>query len=555
METTRTIARWVRLSGSDEEMQALEYVRGLLDAYGLQTEVILHDAYISLPGPASISLADGTSLRCITHSFASPTGAEGLTGEVVACGPGELEQARGKIVLRTGLAMPESVREAEAAGAIAQIYINGPLTHEMIVSPVWGSPDRQRRSLLPHTPVVSVDDEVGARLRDAVARGESRVRIDAQVDTGWRKTPILLASLPGTESQDFVLFSGHLDSWHYGAMDNGSANAAMIEVARLMSLNRDRLRRGLRLAFWSGHSHGRYSGSAWYADTYWLDLHEHCVAHVNVDSLGGQGASVISEGIAMASTRQLGAEVIGQITGEEFRGSRVGRSGDQSFVGLGVPSLWMSLSEQPASHDATSEAFSQLVGGSRGGGLGWWWHTTEDTADKIDPDLLLRDTRIYVAAIARLLSARLLPLSATAEAREVLGFLQKRQGEVGGRLDLSPALDRAEALLHEAERLDAWTREYGDQADGEQAQQFNTTLVTLLRALIPLNYTAAGPFDHDPALSMPPLPLLAGTRELGALPPDSDEAKFLKVSLVRGLNRVVYTLDEALKAVREAPIS
>src|SRR5438309_1113846 len=154
METTRTIAHWVRLSGSEDEMRAVEYVRALLDGYGLETEVIMHDAYISLPGDASIVLSDGTSLRCITHSFGAPTDREGLSGEVVDCAASGLETSGGKIALLDGLAMPGRVQEGEAARAIAQIYVNGPLTHEMIVSPVWGSPDSENRAQLPHTPVL-----------------------------------------------------------------------------------------------------------------------------------------------------------------------------------------------------------------------------------------------------------------------------------------------------------------------------------------------------------------------------------------------------------------
>jgi hypothetical protein len=436
LETTRTIAQWVRLSGSEDERRAIEYVRGLLDGYGLETEILMHDAYISLPGEASIGLSDGTSLRCITHSFGASTDREGLAGEVVDCATGELKTARDKIALLDGLAMPGRVQEGEAVGAIAQIYINGPLTHDMIVSPVWGSPDPENRAQLPRTPVLSVNDEGGAALRAAIERGDTDIRVHADVHTGWRQTPILVASLTVPTSDDFVLLSGHIDSWYYGAMDNGSANATMIEVARVMAGRRETLRRGLRLAFWSGHSHGRYSGSAWYADNYWFDLHRHCIAHVNVDSLGGQGATVLSEAIASASTRELGAEVIEEIAGTEFHGGRVGRSGDQSFVGHGIPSLWMTLSEQPPSQDPTSVAFGQLVGAGRTGGLGWWWHTTEDTIDHMDPDLLLRDARIYLAGVARLLCSKLLPLNAAAEASELRDDLRRLQDECGERFDL-----------------------------------------------------------------------------------------------------------------------
>ena len=81
-----------------------------------------------------------------------------------------------------------------------------------------------------------------------------------------------------------MLFSGHIDSWHRGAMDNGSANALMLEVLRVLLPQREMLRRSIRLAFWSGHSHGRYAGSTWYADNFWEELHENCVLHLNADS-------------------------------------------------------------------------------------------------------------------------------------------------------------------------------------------------------------------------------------------------------------------------------
>jgi hypothetical protein len=550
METTRTIAQWVRLSGSEDEMRAIEYVRALLDGYGLQTEVIMHDAYISLPGNASIVLSDGTSLACITHSFGASTDGEGLTGEIVACGADGLESASGKIALLDGLAMPGRVQEGEAAGAIAQIYVNGPVTHEMIVSPVWGSPDPEKRAQLPRTPVVSVTDEGGGAIRAAIGQGESHIRVHAQVETGWRQTPILIASLTVPTTDDFVLFSGHLDSWYHGAMDNGSANAAMIEVARIMATRRETLRRGLRLAFWSGHSHGRYSGSAWYADNYWFDLHRHCVAHVNVDSLGGQGATVLSAAIASASTRELGTEVIKEIAGTEFHGGRVGRSGDQSFVGPGVPSLWMTLSEQPPSDDSTSVAFGQLVGTGRTGGLGWWWHTTEDTIDKIDPDLLLRDAQIYLGGVARLLCSKLLPLDAAAEAQELLDMLKQRGDECGAQFDLSPAIAIAEKLVRETERLNAWSRAHGESADDAHCSLYNHMVMGVIRSLLPINYTASGPFDHDPALTMPHLPLLSAASGLRALLSDSDDGRFLRVRLVRARNQVVHALEGAVEVLQ-----
>lgn len=549
MEITQGIARWVRLSGSPEELEAARWLQGVLDGYGLATELLLHDAYISIPGRAHLELQDGTRLACITHSFAAATPPAGLEGELVDCsGAGaDLTGAVGKVALFGGLAMSGRCHAAEAQGVVAQIYDNGPITHEMIVSTVWGSPTPEDLAHLPRTPVVSVTQENAGRLREELAGGQTMIRVVAEVDTGWRKTPILLGRLEG-RTPDFVLFSGHLDSWHYGAMDNGSANATMVEVARVLAGHRQDLERGLLLAFWSGHSHGRYSGSAWFADHQWSELRAHCVAHVNVDSVGGQGATVLSEGIASASLRHLGAEVIASLTGAEYRGSRVGRAGDQSFLGLGIPSLWMELSEQPPSSDPTAEAFAQLVGGSRSGGLGWWWHTTEDTVEKLDPQLLLRDARVYAAAIGLLAGSAPLPLSVLAEAEEMAVLLGELAQAAGGSFDLDPCTSRVAALVETCRQLE----ELRPQSPASRARvsAYDRAVREALQALLPLNYTSGGAFRPDRALVVPPLPLLQPVRTAAALDPDGDELKFLQVDLVRRRNQAVAALDAALEAVR-----
>jgi hypothetical protein len=210
----------------------------------------------------------------------------------------------------------------------------------------------------------------------------------------------------------------------------------------------------------------------------------------------------------------------------------------------------MTLSEQPPTGDATSVAFGQLVGAGRTGGLGWWWHTTEDTIDRVDPDLLLRDARIYLVGVARLLCSKLLPLNAAAEARELLDDLRRLQDECGDGFDLSPAIERARELVRKTERLDAWAQVQGEHADDRRCALYNGLVMGVIRSLLPINYTASGAFEHDPALTMPRLPLLSATSELGALPPDSDDARFLRVRLVRARNQVVYALERALEEMR-----
>jgi hypothetical protein len=192
--------------------------------------------------------------------------------------------------------------------------------------------------------------------------------------------------MPNPEAP-FVIFSGHHDTWYYGVMDNGGANATMLEVARLLATERGQWRRGLRLCFWSGHSRGRYAGSTWCADNHWAELARRYVAHVNVDSAGAKGNTVLADAPTSAELSALGGEAVASRGGQTLDRQCMGRAGDQSFWGIGIPSMFMGMGEQPAS--TTFNPRAGLAGGGRkGAGFGWWWHAPDDTLDKMDRELL-----------------------------------------------------------------------------------------------------------------------------------------------------------------------
>jgi N-acetylated-alpha-linked acidic dipeptidase len=71
-----------------------------------------------------------------------------------------------------------------------------------------------------------------------------------------------------------------------GVGDNATGDATLLEVANVLWQQRS-----VRIAWWPGHSTGRYAGSTWYADTFALDLSENCVAHINCDNPGCRRAT------------------------------------------------------------------------------------------------------------------------------------------------------------------------------------------------------------------------------------------------------------------------
>lgn len=542
---TAAIATEERLSGSAGEKRAFDRLNALLGEGGFHTRLLPHEAYISLPRSASIEIA-GETLPAITHSFS--TGTAGTTARVVDLGweAPVKGHAEGAITVSDGIAMHGLVSRNQRAGALGQIFVCGDVTHEMCVSAVWGSPGPDDLHLLPASPIVSVTGDVGRRIRSLLAKGATDLKLVTEVDTGWKKLHILVADLfpegaDGQEDRDapFVLFSGHLDSWHVGAMDNGSANATMVAVGLELAKQRGALRRGLRLAFWSGHSHGRYAGSAWYVDQHHHELSTRCLAHVNIDSVGGKGASVLGEAVAMASTLECGAEAIRTISGQEFEGGAVPRAGDQSLVQLGTPSLFMSLSEHPPSDTITARAFGGLVAGSKTGGLGWWWHTTEDTLDKLDVDLLERDARIYARALSALLCDPVMPIRPDNQAESVLERLRELQTHSAAWIDLGATLSLAQQAVDAMRDLQSRRRARGEETAAQAA-----AIVDAMRPLVELRHAASGPYKHDPAAPLKPIPVLGLAWDLAGM--DDTQRRFALVTLKRRCNYVEDRLRTAI---------
>src|SRR5690606_3434138 len=125
----------------------------------------------------------------------SPLG--GLTARLIDVGSGSDAEfygkdVAGKIVIVDGVAGPAVARRATAAGALGQLHVSPhEHTHEMCISPVWGSPTEQTAGKLPNTVVVSTPKDSGAAIRAQLAADpDYTVTLHAEVDTGWRKTPI-----------------------------------------------------------------------------------------------------------------------------------------------------------------------------------------------------------------------------------------------------------------------------------------------------------------------------------------------------------------------------
>jgi hypothetical protein len=251
---------------------------------------------------------------------------------------------------------------------------------------------------------------------------------------------------------------------------------------------------------------------------------------------------VLSQAATMAETYQFGRTVMAETVGAALDYRRISRSSDQSFWGHGIPTLFAALSEQAPDNSPTGAALAQLVGGGpKSGGLGWWWHTTEDTLNKISPENLRRDAGIYAEAMWRLCTLDRLPFDPAAAAEEITQAIGHYHDQAAGAIDLASTRDLARDLA---------TAIRGAAIETCPPEQANELILDLSRILIPVNYTRSGPFDQDLALASPPVPGLADTALLAQLPPSSDAFYFLHTRLMRQRNRVEHALREAERLLR-----
>jgi hypothetical protein len=226
---------------------------------------------------------------------------------------------------------------------------------------------------------------------------------------------------------------------------------------------------------------------------------------------------------------------------EKIEAIRSNRYNDESFWGIGLPSLTLYPAIPLGHADRAKDA-----GGSA---YGYWWHTVEDSLDKADRELLVRDTRLYLAVLWPLLARERLPFDFVPVARQMRARIETLARGAGEHWDFGPTLRRIAAFEDAAAALQLRSAA----TTGEPAARFNATSMAISRALNPALYTCAGPYRHDPALMLPLFPCLRDAAHLGAVDPASDRAGFLKVGLLRESNRVHRALDRATAAAREGP--
>jgi len=549
----------VRESGTADEATAARYITDRLAALGIPVTVHMPELYISNPVKAELSVTTGGATRTLharPPAMARSTGDDAVSGEIVyvpskyaggtaslfdlpdaARGGGADDPVRGRIVLTEGFSMPAAVGAFERRGAVGEIFIHpGKNVHEGICTSIWGAPTADTLGRKPAVPVCCISHPDGDALVADLARGPVRAAMKTWLREGWMRCPLPVVEIRGRQDPDeFLLVHGHYDSWYEGIGDNATGDAALLELARVLWGVRDRLKRSVRIAWWPGHSTGRYAGSTWYADTFAAEIDEHCIAQLDIDSPGCEGATAYEEVMWMAEADALCRTAIHDALGLPSQRVRPLRAGDYSFNQIGPTGLYMLLSNIPIEERKRRGYYA--VGGC-GGNIAW--HTPDDLMPVADLDILRRDLAVYLTTIVRILNAPLHPFDYAAAVDEIRAAAGRYHEAAAGVVDFAPLLADLEALAAACRTWQASAEARAVTADDAERRRLNGVLRRVARLLVPLNYARGERFDHDPALKFGPVPRLEATTSLATAP--AELRPFIAVGLVRELNKVRATL-------------
>jgi N-acetylated-alpha-linked acidic dipeptidase len=557
VETFATMPRWQ----PHDVNQAADVIVSRLRGVGIPVEVHQPELYLSIPYAASVTAGDITyRAKAPSSSLSLPDGRtaplislqtnaralrsynrdmQTLFGGSIASIEEAKRRVDGNIVVMRGFGNPALANLIEEWGGCGLIAVNPDVDiHWGTCTTIWGCPDLQDAVRRPRIPVAAVSDPDGQKLM-ALAGTGARATIRTDLAESWFAQKIPVVTIPGAEEPDtFVLVHGHYDSWDVGVGDNATGDAALLELARVLWAHRALLKRSVKIAWWPGHSTGRYAGSTWFGDAFALELDRHCLAQLNCDSPGCRWAASFHDTRAFSECAALAVGAIRDIVPDAAIAThRPPRAGDYSFNNIGLPSLFMLSSTMP---DALRKEKGYYDVSGCGGNIAW--HTEKDTLEIADREMLLRDIRIYLLAVLRIANAAVLPFDWVATCDEFLGTIATYQAASGGTADLSAARAATEALKTALLRLGS-----------VHVARRNAVLMKLARVLVPVNYTKESRFRHDPAYTVPPLPTLAVAAELPSFT-DRHRRNCAKVELMRGLNRFLAALDEARRMVEAVAV-
>jgi hypothetical protein len=458
------ISRHHRIQASPGMRDAVNYAVETLKSYGLRAETRAYpangrdyswsslmfkewscaDAELRLVEPEDqarfLARYSESKLSLIQRSLPTPKG--GVTAEVVALDKGEEPQdyrgldVSGKMVLTDGDVARVKELAVDGRGALAIVYYGtwvrepnlpeGTLDDALKYTSFWWGGEEKPCFGFVLTP------RTGRWLRDLIEKSKAPVRLHATVDSNLYEGSVedAVATIPGETNEEVVVVA-HICHPQPSANDNASGSAAAMEAARALSKlikagDLPKPRRTIRFTLVPEMA-GSY---AWLAEN--EKVIPDIVAALNLDMVG-ENQDVCGSPLVVERTPEATPSYVNSLM-EAIYGEVKGETGN---LGGSAKYPLFRHAVAPFSGGSDHYVYSDPTVGVPCPMLIQWpdkfWHTSYDTLDKVDPEMLRKValmTATYAYFIADAGPGEAIWLASETAVREKASLTSRMQGEV-----------------------------------------------------------------------------------------------------------------------------
>jgi len=427
LDNIRGISQFHRIQASPGFTQAREWVLTRLHSYGI-TDVEVerfpsdgHTRYSTHVGPMAWAVREGElwtdapfrerlcrfSDQPVCLSTLSNGGE--WRGEAVDVGRGtdpasyEGKDVRGRIVFASGYAGAvhrEAVIRRGALGVVIYPAANDRPEHPDLVryNGLWVQAEEKDKAGFGF----QISHRQWARLRPLVAAGTLRLRakVDAELHSGALE--VTSAYLRGNDPSQEIIVVAHLDHYKFGANDNASGSASLVEIARTVKTLLEQkkippLKRTLRFLWVPEH----------FGTVAWLTKHPEvsgrAVAAINMDMVGENLVKTNSRMNISRTPDSLPSflnDLIENVAEQVEAADLVSPNGSHNLF------HWrMTPYSAGSDHDMFNDGAVRVPAVQLGHWPDWTHHTNEDTPDRADSTTLLRCGVLATAAAVWLATA------------------------------------------------------------------------------------------------------------------------------------------------------
>ncbi len=496
-----------RLAGTENIEKASNYIVNYLEKMeGVRAWIDRFYFLTSYPEYSYFEIIKPESkiVNSFPNLFSENTAPEGVTGDLIYVGSGDEESyqgidAAGKLVLaelsysppRTEKARIASINNAKVLIVMNWGYRESRIVGRGAIKGVWGPPTPEDIERIPRIISLNISRHDGEYLKRLLSHQRVKARIKVKVENKWvcSSQPMCrIYSACPQPMDEFIIVGGHLEAWGGTVTDNSAGNAVMLEMVKILAENRSKILRNIVFGFWDGHEIGEAAGSAWFVDNNWVELNEGGLAYLNVDACGLAGASRFLS-YSSPETWTFLEEVEKEVIGKPSEKRLPLKFGDNSFLGIGIPYIFTFATFTEEELKNSGEAI-----------FGWWYHSEEDTIDKLDREILGIQAKLYLEYVLRLACEPVVPFDFIQFTRLVKTDIAQFK-EAFSKEWTEPYLSKIEARVNELEALiyevNKIAGECRNSRENALTKSVNKLLLTLSRILTPAFRSTVDKYSHD----------------------------------------------------------